>query len=85
MPSVYKSLGRQAPQDVFDSDEQDLSDSETDQSSGTVQAALDHHKTPHTMSSLATEIKNRVLMLTTRGVSHRYAALSVHPLPAYPS
>jgi hypothetical protein len=74
MPSVYKSLGRRAPQDAFDSDEQDLSDSETDQSSGTVQAASEHRTTRHTMSSLPTEIKNRVLMLTTRGVSHRYGA-----------
>ena len=71
MASVYKSLGRQDPQDVFDSDDQELSDSETSESSSTVKADSDQTTIRHPISSLPTEIKNRVLMLTTRGVSHR--------------
>lgn len=71
MASVYKSLGRQGVQDVFDSDEQELSDSGTDQSSSTVQADSGQPTAHPIMSSLPIEIKNRVLMLTTRGVSHR--------------
>jgi len=75
MASVYKSLDRQSTQDAFDPGDQDLSDSGTDQSSNTVQAVSDQPTVNSHMSSLPIEIKNRVLMLTTRGVSHRYGAL----------
>lgn len=83
MASVYKSLGQHGTQDGFESDEQDSSDRGTDESSNTVQADSDQHTTRHAMSSLPTEIKNRVLMLTTRGVSHRYGALFIHCLQAH--
>ena len=76
MASVYKSLGRQSGQHAFDSDEQELSDSGTSESSSTVQADSDDPTPRHPMSSLPLEVKNRVLMLTTRGVSHRYQSLS---------
>ena len=81
MASVYKSLGRQGTQDAFGSDEEELSDSVTSESSSTVQADSTQPAARHSMSSLPVEIKNRVLMLTTRGVSHRYASLSVLYLP----
>ena len=75
MASVYKSLGRQGGQDASDSDEQELSDSGTSESSSTVQADSDDPAPRLPVSSLPLEIKNRVLMLTTRGVSHRYWSL----------
>jgi len=77
MASVYKSLGRQSTQDAFSFYEEELSDSGTSESSSTVQADSTKPATRHSMSSLPVEIKTRVLMLTTRGVSHRYTLLSV--------
>lgn len=79
MASVYKSLGRQSTQDAFGFDEEELSDSGTSESSSTVQADLTKLTARHSMSSLPVEIKNRVLILTTRGVSHRYTSLSALP------
>ena len=84
MASVYKSLGRRSAQDAFDSDDQDLSDSVTDHSSSTVQAASDQPASHSHISSLPIEIKNRVLLLTTRGVSHRYGALPSVVFPSDP-
>ena len=69
MASVYKSVGKSDLTDASDFDESDLSG--TDQSSSTLQAEPSPTGARLTKSSLPLELKNRVLMLTTRGVSHR--------------
>lgn len=74
MASAYKSVGKQRTDDVSDFEDTDLSD--PDESSSTVQAESSKITTHHAKSSLPLELKNRVLMLTTRGVSHRYVKVS---------
>ena len=68
MPSVYKSIQSHSHSlhDPSDSDMADLSGS--DRSSGTLHADSD---TDNVSVAAPLELKNRVLMLTTRGVSHR--------------
>lgn len=69
MASVYKSVGKNHMEDA--SDIEDTDPSETDESSTTLQAEPSSSSSHQAKSSLPLEIKNRVLMLTTRGVSHR--------------
>ena len=68
MPSVYKSIQSHSHSlhDPSDSDMADLSGS--DRSSGTLHADSD---TDNVSVAAPLELKNRVLMLTTRGVSQR--------------
>ena len=66
MPSVYKSIQSHNLHDVSDSEIADSNGS--DRSSSTLQADSEAENVP--VAALL-ELKNRVLMLTTRGVSHR--------------
>lgn len=82
MASIYKRAARVA------ADEDMSDDSMTDASSSTVRAESDESedssnsdneneekKTSTRLSDVPTELRNRILMLTSRGVSYRYVIL----------
>ncbi len=69
MASVYKSMGKPVTMGASDFEESDLSG--TDESSSTLQAEPSPAAARPAKASLPLELKNRVLMLTTRGISHR--------------
>ena len=76
MPSAYKSMERQSDELAFDSDVEqydESSDASTKTLSDESESRVSHLK------SLPIELKSRVLMLSTRGISHRYEAPYISP------
>jgi hypothetical protein len=80
MASAYKSAMRSGDPSDSDSDTDSVSSA---QSSNTVQAeSSDENEGPlqkekhNDASQVPAEIRNRILMLTSRGVSYRYVTLS---------
>ena len=70
MASAYKSLNKDGLEGSATMEDKEMD--ESDESSATLEAATEPLPSSHGISGIPLEIKNRVLMLTTRGVSHRY-------------
>lgn len=83
MASAYRNAGRMSDESESDEVMSDIEASDASDASSAADSATDSEEEPSNpiakIAQLPTELRNRILMLTSRGVSHRYVS-SISPI-----